>query len=140
MKRKKRIQKKAKYTKRQPSVSQLVLSHKSELLMGSSVVLIALFFVLGSTRPRAINAPKALAVPTAPVLRPTIASISAQITPTATPSAQNNYYVLQPNESLAKVGERMCGDKRAYLYIEEDNGLVEPYTLHPGDSVVVNCR
>lgn len=49
-------------------------------------------------------------------------------------------YTMQDGDSIARVGNTLCGDTRAYLYIAEDNSLYEPYVLQPGNTILVQCR
>ncbi len=48
-------------------------------------------------------------------------------------------YTIKDNDSLAKLGITFCNDKRGYLYLEEQNNLIEPYTLHPGNTISISC-
>jgi hypothetical protein len=48
-------------------------------------------------------------------------------------------YSVRPGDSLSRIAKQKCGDYRKYGRIADDNGIVDPYVIHPGQRLVVNC-
>lgn len=82
------------------------------------------------------------------------ASVSA--TPIATKEASNSaqpvvkklpntssdtlFYTVKKGDSLAKIGKKICGDKRAWISIAEENSILPPYILQLGETLSINCN
>lgn len=49
-------------------------------------------------------------------------------------------YTVENNDSIAKIGERLCGSNRAWLSIVTTNNMVYPYTIHPGETYIITCN
>lgn len=48
-------------------------------------------------------------------------------------------YIVKKNDSIAKLGETFCNNKRAWITIAEDNNIYYPYTIQPGDILKISC-
>lgn len=48
-------------------------------------------------------------------------------------------YTVTQNDSLYGIGMTFCEDKAAWVYLAEENNLVEPYILHKGETLTVSC-
>lgn len=55
-------------------------------------------------------------------------------------SSDKIFYTVKKGDNSAKIGLKNCNDKRAWLYIVEDNNLYPPYILQPGDIITISCR
>lgn len=100
--------------------------------------------VTAPTAPKA-NPTKTEATPTQKqqqTQKPTVTPSVAQKAPVKKlpNTSKGIMYTMQDGDSIARVGNTLCGDTRAYLYIAEDNNLYEPYVLQPGDTILVQCR
>jgi nucleoid-associated protein YgaU len=49
-------------------------------------------------------------------------------------------YTVEPHDSIAKIGERLCGSERAWLSIVATNNIMYPYTIHPGETYIITCN
>lgn len=48
-------------------------------------------------------------------------------------------YTVKQNDSLYAIGMTFCDDKAAWVYLAEENNLVEPYILHKGETLTLSC-
>lgn len=55
-------------------------------------------------------------------------------------ASETIYYTVKKGDSVARIGNRVCGNKQAWTYIAEDNNLSYPYTLQVGEIIAVNCK
>lgn len=165
MARKKKITKKPASTVSSKRYSRLVASNRNSLIAGTLAVVFLLGLVFAINRSKNHNAPLPPMAPKAPSVNiSTTATPSASIAPTTTnatasamqagknatgsapvkklpfTSSDRIFYTVKNGDSVARIGNRLCNDKRAWLYIEQDNNLVEPYSLQPGDTLIISCR
>lgn len=49
------------------------------------------------------------------------------------------FYTVAQNDSLYAIGMTFCDDKAAWVYLAEQNNLIEPYILHKGETLTLSC-
>lgn len=49
-------------------------------------------------------------------------------------------YTVEENDSIATIGEALCGIDRAWLSIAATNNLFYPYTIHAGEEYIITCQ
>jgi len=93
--------------------------------------------VIPPQRAAAMNPPVLRNTPPAPVVAETKTETKTVVRSISTSSKNNQYYTIQPGETLGRIARRFYGDAMQWSRISEANNLKNPDLIYPGQVILI---